>query len=366
MDQCLKNEHTESHSFPVNRCHFSPMFELVCGTSSAFLRDQELDQLGLLRHSESKNGRYQVRSAVSSEVFFDFCRKLAGHDVDVTSENRDSLMDLCEELQFTGFARDFEDLQDERLDLPGVSPVVCERLANMIQQADQADQYRDRMEEEFMAMSERIDSVNDAIDFLKTNELKAMSANIEELRSALNRGGMSNGPALQEVKIPYEASSDPFDGIIAHLLKNDVKPEVTSSPLVSKDGSADVILTAGGSSLLGQSQENAFFCIKFPGQRITPTHYSLMSHSIASYHHLKSWVIEVSGDGNEWKEIDRRENDEHLNGKSKSYTYQIQKKQQTAVPYIRLRQIGETHYGKGQKKLMLSCNCFEVFGVLYM
>ena len=341
------------------------MFELVCGTSSAFLRDTEIDQLGLLRRGESSNGRYEVRAAVSSDVFFDFCRKLAGHDVDVTSDNRDSLMELSKELDFTGFESDFQDLQDERIDLPGLSPVVSQKLQEIIEQADEAERDRDSLLQSLEEFNGRVEQLQDAIELLKTNDLREMNDNIKELRSTLNCGGLSSGPARQEVKIPFEASSDAFEGIIARLLKNGVQLEVTSSPLALKGATADVILKKDGQALLCDSQENAFFCIKFPEQRITPTHYSLMS-SPKSLHHLKSWVVEVSDDGDEWKEIDRRENDEHLNGKGKVYTYEIQKEQHVAVPYIRLRQIGETHYGKGPKRLFLSCNCFEVFGVLYM
>ena len=78
--------------------------------------------------------------------------------------------------------------------------------------------------------------------------------------------------------------------------------------------------------------------------------------------HLKSWVIEGSNDqesNKKWEEIDRRINNNDLNGRYKVNYFQILKKSKS-FQYIRLRMIdknhGNTHF--------LGLIKFELFGDL--
>ena len=76
--------------------------------------------------------------------------------------------------------------------------------------------------------------------------------------------------------------------------------------------------------------------------------------------HLKNWVIEGRNEGEDWKEIDRRENNFDLNGPSNKHYYSIP---QMTKPYqyIRIKCIGKTHYNTYH---LLLTN-FEVYGIIH-
>jgi hypothetical protein len=65
--------------------------------------------------------------------------------------------------------------------------------------------------------------------------------------------------------------------------------------------------------------------------------------------HPKNWVIEISDSGSDWREIDRRKNNNELNAENVG---------SEACHFIRLRQTGVDHYGI--HSLFLSS--FEIFG----
>ena len=78
--------------------------------------------------------------------------------------------------------------------------------------------------------------------------------------------------------------------------------------------------------------------------------------------HLKSWIIEGSNDeesNKKWEEIDRRINNNDLNGFCKFKHFQISKKSKS-FRYIRLRMIDKNHHGS----YYLGLSKFELFGDL--
>ena len=52
----------------------------------------------------------------------------------------------------------------------------------------------------------------------------------------------------------------------------------------------------------------------------------------------KSWVVEVSNDGKNWEEIDRRENNESLKGCNFVFTFKVQKQNHGFYRFVQLRQ----------------------------
>ena len=95
---------------------------------------------------------------------------------------------------------------------------------------------------------------------------------------------------------------------------------------------------------------------------MTPTSYSIRSQS---YNHPKSWVLEVSSDGSEgtWAVVDRRENNNDLNGHGKSVTHNFEIRcipPSGAFRFVRLRQTGENHWENNQ----LLIRALELFGAL--
>jgi hypothetical protein len=111
---------------------------------------------------------------------------------------------------------------------------------------------------------------------------------------------------------------------------------------------------------------NQCFGYDFKGnQLISPTHYAIRSRSDygAGWNHPKSWVIEVTNDRtneDSWIEIDRRENNQDLNGRGVAQVFACSKSPGGEFRYIRMRQIGVNHYGNNT----LVFEAFEVFGQL--
>jgi hypothetical protein len=86
-------------------------------------------------------------------------------------------------------------------------------------------------------------------------------------------------------------------------------------------------------------------------QAISPTNYAI--GSVPSWpvnsDHPKSWVIEVTNDrskANSWVEIDRREDNQDLNGGGIVGTFTISHRQSGGFRCIRFRQIGANHRGR--------------------
>jgi len=79
--------------------------------------------------------------------------------------------------------------------------------------------------------------------------------------------------------------------------------------------------------------------------------------------HLKSWIIEGSNDeesNKKWEEIDRRINNNDLNGQYKVNYFQTSKKSQS-YRYLRLKMIDKTH----NNTYFLGLSKLELFGDLY-
>jgi hypothetical protein len=100
-------------------------------------------------------------------------------------------------------------------------------------------------------------------------------------------------------------------------------------------------------------------CYDFRGRRIVPTHYAIRTY--AGNHgsnHLKSWLIEASTDGDNWQEVDRRENNDDLNGAYAALVFPVARGR--PCRFIRLVNVGRNHFGYD----CLMVTAWEVFGHL--
>jgi hypothetical protein len=85
-------------------------------------------------------------------------------------------------------------------------------------------------------------------------------------------------------------------------------------------------------------------CYDFKERRIVPTHYTIRTNGYGpGGEHLKSWLVEISGDGQNWWEVAREENNTQLNGKWFSDTFAVAGGGECR--FIRLVNIGRNHYG---------------------
>ena len=96
---------------------------------------------------------------------------------------------------------------------------------------------------------------------------------------------------------------------------------------------------------------------------VAPTHYAVRTNSDipqAQFHgfHLKSWLVEVSEDGQNWREVDHKEDNEDIDGESRTRTFAVAGGD--ACRFIRLVQIGTNHSGDDR----LWIEAWEIFGAL--
>jgi hypothetical protein len=104
---------------------------------------------------------------------------------------------------------------------------------------------------------------------------------------------------------------------------------------------------------------NNWICYHFKERRIVPTHYTIRTwRGNPGGHHLKSWVIETSTDGENWREVAHEEDNKQLNGKWFTATFAVAGGEECR--FIRLVNIGRNHFGDDS----LWISAWEIFGNL--
>ena len=180
--------------------------------------------------------------------------------------------------------------------------------------------------------------------------------------------------SLPEIQFVYDASQR-LDGIIAHLTREcggNVHDEgivnVTASS--NTEYAKNVADLGANSYFYSQDEQNSWICYDFKERRVIPTSYSVRTYFWTAvgggpyaYHHLKSWVIEVSNDGteNSWTEIDRRANSEDLRSKHATVNFTVPHVPSEGFRFVRLRQTGKNHWNR----CVLCLDSLEIFGTLF-
>jgi hypothetical protein len=105
---------------------------------------------------------------------------------------------------------------------------------------------------------------------------------------------------------------------------------------------------------------NQSICYDFKYMTVIPTHYSLKSKwkGFKGSSNLRSWVVEVSNDGQKWIVVDRVNNNSDLDGPRFEKTFAIGREEEGR--FVRLRQTGKNHRGTD----VLCISSFEIFGRL--
>ena len=146
------------------------------------------------------------------------------------------------------------------------------------------------------------------------------------------------------VQFPYAYS--PFDGIFAHMAESVLFVTITGNS-VDKAREADirkVISFDWKKCWTSENVPNSYIQFDFAPQQVALTHYSIKTYQCGKgYSHLKSWVLEGCNPGGVWTELDRREDNQDLNGKSKIATFSVSNNNEYQV--VRIRQIAQNHYG---------------------
>jgi hypothetical protein len=182
-------------------------------------------------------------------------------------------------------------------------------------------------------------------------------------------------PQAAGTKQLLPSASDPLKGIIADLTSMGARNVhdrdvviVTSSkgdshhPKVVADLKSDDRFCShyrGKEADIPYTRNN-WICYDFKTRRIIPTHYSIRSpnhgHGPGFGNYLKSWLVEISTDGEQWVEIDRKESNSDLAHPYVIRMFEVSRIQVCRL--IRLVNIGRNHQG-------FDCLCicgFEIFG----
>ena len=165
--------------------------------------------------------------------------------------------------------------------------------------------------------------------------------------------------------IPPSGTGTPLTGIIARLHQEpgDLSEhvQVTSTAPYSGQHSCNNILSLDLCNFFFSTTPNPYFQFRFVNHGVIPSHYGIRTYDAGKYgDHLKSWVLECSQTGVQWLELDRRVDNQDLNGVLCVQTFQIERNILIPYPYFRVRLIGPNHAGRNK----MACCTFELFGKL--
>ena len=159
---------------------------------------------------------------------------------------------------------------------------------------------------------------------------------------------------------------DPLNGIIAKLTRDcggNVHEkgvvEVTASGCCGgTDNEPKNAVDLGTNTWFGsEGKANSWICYNFKKWRVAPASYSIRS---ARGSFPRSWVFEVSNDGEKWEVVDRRDNNSDLNAACVTRNFEISPRPSGSFRFVRLLQTGKN--SAGDDEIWLSS--FEVFGTL--
>jgi hypothetical protein len=104
---------------------------------------------------------------------------------------------------------------------------------------------------------------------------------------------------------------------------------------------------------------NNWICYNFKERKIVPTHYTIRTNfGDPGGVHLKSWLVETSADGENWREVAREENNTQLNDAHFTAIFAVADGGECR--FIRLVNIGRNHWGSDSLKI----SAWEIFGVV--
>jgi hypothetical protein len=100
-------------------------------------------------------------------------------------------------------------------------------------------------------------------------------------------------------------------------------------------------------------------CYDFKERRIVPTHYTIRTNwRDPRGVHLKSWLVETSAEGKNWREVDHQKNNKQFNGGFRTNTLALTSGRECR--FIRLVNIGRNHFGND----ILAVSVWEIFAEL--
>ena len=161
-----------------------------------------------------------------------------------------------------------------------------------------------------------------------------------------------NNPEIYDVKEFKYSEFEKFNGIMNFLSKetggninDNGTVEISSNSIISDFHPKNLVDYDKNNYYHSNDEGDAFICFDFKDKLIQLSSYSIKTNNSKAFGtHLKNWIIEVSNDGLNWKEIDRHESDSSLNGPNFIANFMIQQEQNDFYRFIRLKQTGNSWY----------------------
>jgi hypothetical protein len=307
--------------------HFTFMAELalVLGDSTFKVATEALQLHSTLLLDHPALDTYQVQTKVSAPVFLQFLGAMAkGSALSLTAANLSEIALLSEEFGAT----QVKHACDNFVNSPSAgSPLDC-RLANT----------------EF-ELKATIDRLTADVESLK-RELSSVKTELSQLQAQFPR-------PVRNIML-REAKS--VDGILSYLKKSGVPQiEITASSSSDKENHiGNVWDIASQTYFQSQNRPGQWVCWDFGEMRICPTHYTLVASCV------RSWVIEGSGDGNNWIEIHRTtDNKDYRLGGCQAASFTMGPP--CEFRFLRLMQTGKRHLVNDDTLLVFGV---EFFGSL--
>jgi hypothetical protein len=204
---------------------------------------------------------------------------------------------------------------------------------------------------------------------LDVTELQMSFETLEEQQSALSfaieRAPFSRashpGKSFSQVECPIKNPKS-LDGIISFLtngrpadvLENEAVTITAKSVSAdeSESGPSNCADLSGGSEFESKDAPGQWICWDFHERMISVSDYTIWTGC------MKSWVVEGSVDGTEWRELDRRTEEKRLTPASFAVSTGSDSSQ---YRFIRLTQTEKNRYGSD----ILALNTVEFFGTLW-
>jgi hypothetical protein len=192
--------------------------------------------------------------------------------------------------------------------------------------------------------------------------------------SSLGRRFVQNiSPSTSNSRVTGKAIMPEFkslDGVVSYLttkhggnVHDKGVISVTSSAVYASgyDLRNAVDLQNKSSMFCSKNEPKSWICYEMKTMEIILTHYSILSSPFGPNltHHPKSWYVEVSLDGQEWREVHRCGENSDLNGSNQIGTYEVN--EWLRCRFVRLQRSGQSHYNDNY----LQFSGFEIFGIIH-
>ena len=168
-------------------------------------------------------------------------------------------------------------------------------------------------------------------------------------------------PTLRKRREFLYDESKKLDGIISYLTRKcggNVYDKGIVNVVQTYDSSGRNVVAFENTKSFSFLGVNSWLCYDFRDRRVIPTSYSVRSSD--SYHHLRSWAIEVSNDGRSWTEIDRRHNNNDLEDEFVTCNFGISSVPREGFRFFRLRLTMNSR----KEPDLIDITALEVFGTL--